>query len=183
MKSAVPAYGFDLDKAKALIKESGVTLPLTVRLTAHNREVDTQQAQLIQAMLDKIGVKINLDIVERVAWGDKVRINNDFEMATRLSGVAVDPTNDLLVTWAEGGNSAYSRAKVPGLLDTLNQADASYDDKVRQQLFVKAQNLMYESAWFGYMWFELGNFLVDKRIQGFPNVWGSLRESEWWIGQ
>ncbi len=181
--NTVPAYGLDLDKAKTLIKESGVTLPLTVRLTAHNREVDTQQAQLIQAMLDKIGVKINLDIVERVAWGDKVRINNDFEMATRLSGVAVDPTNDLLVTWAEGGNSAYSRAKVPGLLDTLNQADGSYDDKTRQQSFVKAQNLMYESAWFGYMWFELGNFLVDKRIQNFPNVWGSLRESEWWISQ
>jgi len=181
--NTVPSYEFDLDKAKALIKDSGVTLPLTVRLTAHNREVDQQQAQLIQAMLDKIGVKINLDIVERVAWGEKVRINNDFEMATRLSGVAVDPTNDLLVTWAEGGNSAYSRAKVPGLLDTLNQADASYDDKVRQQLFVKAQNLMYDSAWFGYMWFELGNFLVDKRIQGFPNVWGSLREAEWWISQ
>jgi len=181
--NTVPYYEFDLDKAKALIKESGVTVPLPVRLTAHNREVDQQQAQLIQAMLDKIGVKITLDIVERVAWGEKVRINNDFEMATRLSGVAVDPTNDLLVTWAEGGNSAYSRAKVPGLLDTLNQADASYDDKVRQQLFVKAQNLMYESAWFGYMWFELGNFLVDKRIQGFPNVWGSLREAEWWINQ
>ncbi len=181
--NTVPAYEFNLDKAKALIKDAGVTLPLTVRLTAHNREVDMQQAQLIQAMLDKIGVKISLDIVERVAWGEKVRINNDFEMATRLSGVAVDPTNDLLVTWAEGGNSAYSRAKVPGLLDTLNQADASYDDKVRQQVFVKAQNLMYDSAWFGYMWFELGNFLVDKRIQGFPNVWGSLRESEWWISQ
>jgi len=181
--NTVPYYEFNLDKAKALIKESGVTLPLTVRLTAHNREVDTQQAQLIQAMLDKIGVKINLDIVERVAWGDKVRINNDFEMATRLSGVLVDPTNDLLITWAEGGNSAYSRAKVPGLIDTLNQADSSYDDKVRQQLFVKAQNLMYESAWFGYMWFELGNFLVDKRLQNFPNIWGSLRESEWWISQ
>jgi ABC-type transport system substrate-binding protein len=177
----VPYYEFDLDKAKALLKDSGVTLPLTVRLTAHNRELDSQQAQLIQAMLDKIGVKVNLDIVERVAWGDKVRINNDFEMATRQSGVMVDPTNDLLVTWAEGGNSAYSRAKVPGLIDTLNQADASYDDTVRQQLFVKAQNLMYDSAWFGYMGFQLGNYLIDKRIQNFPNIWGSLREAEWWI--
>ena len=181
--TGAPAYPFDLEKAKALIKESGVTLPITVRLTAHNREVDIQQAQLLQSMLDKIGVKVNLDIVERVAWGDKVRVNNDFEMATRLSGVAVDPTNDLLITWAEGGNSAYSRAKVPGLIDTLNQADASYDDKTRQQLFVKAQNFMYDSAWFGYMWFELGNFLIDKRIQSFPNVWGSLREAEWWLNQ
>jgi peptide/nickel transport system substrate-binding protein len=176
-------YPYNPDKAKQLLAESGVTLPLEVRLTAHNREADVQQAQLIQAMLDKVGVKINLDIVERVAWGEKVRINNDFEMATRQSGVVTDPSQDLLITWAEGGNSAYHRAKVPGLLDTLQKADTEYDEKKRHQHFVDAQKLMHESAWFGYMWFENGNFLVNKRIQGFPAGWGSLREAEWWINE
>lgn len=180
--TSVPAYDFNLDKANQLIKESGVTLPLNVRLTAHNRDVDTQQAQLLQAMLGKIGIKVQLDIVERVAWGEKVRIQNDFQMATRQSGVPLDPTDDLLVTWAEGGNSAYHRAHVPGLIDTLNKADASFDPDQRQSLFEQAQKLMYDSAWFGYMWFEPGNFLVHKRIQGFNGGWGSLREWEWWIG-
>jgi peptide/nickel transport system substrate-binding protein len=160
-----------------------VTLPIEVRLTAHNREADQQQAQFIQAMLDKVGVKINLDIVERVAWGEKVRINNDFEMATRQSGVAMDPSQDLVLTWAEEGNSAYHRAKVPGLLDTLQKADTEYDEKTRHQYFVDAQKLMHDSAWFGYMWFENGNFLVNNRIKGFPAGWGSLRESEWWINE
>jgi ABC-type transport system substrate-binding protein len=106
-------------------------------------------------------------------------------MASRQSGVAVDPTDDLLVTWAEGGNSAYHRAKVPGLLDTLHQADAEYDTKKRHEWFIQAQKLMHESAWFGYMWFEIGNFLVHKRIQNFPTVWGAntLREWEWWINE
>src|SRR5438552_3023399 len=139
--------------------------------------------QMIQQMVDKIGVKLKLDVVERVAWGEKVRIQNDFQMASRLSGVAVDPTDDLLLTWAEGGNSAYHRAKVAGLIDTLHQADAEYDRAKRQELFVNAQKLMYQSAWFGYIWFEPGNFLVHKRIQGFPAAWGSLRESEWWINE
>jgi ABC-type transport system substrate-binding protein len=178
----VPAYTYDPEKAKALLQQAGVTLPLPVRLTAHNREVDQQQAQLIQQMLDKIGIKITLDIVERTAWGDKVRLNNDFEMATRQAGVLIDPTDDLLITWAEEGNSAYSRAKVPGLIDTLHAADAEYDQTKRQELFVKAQTLMYESAWMGYIWFEQGNFLVNKRVQGFPDsIWGSYREKEWWI--
>ena len=79
--TSVPAYTYDLDKAKQLFAESGVKPGTEIRLTAHNREQDVQQAQLIQAMLDKIGIKVNLDIVERVAWGEKVRINNDFEMA------------------------------------------------------------------------------------------------------
>ena len=180
----VPAYSYDPEKAKALLQQAGVTLPLPVRLTVHNREVDQQQAQLIQQMLDKVGIKITLDVVERTAWGEKVRIKNDFEMATRQAGVLIDPTDDLLITWAEEGNSAYSRAKVPGLIDTLKAADAEYDQAKRQELFVKAQTLMYESAWMGYMWFEKGNFLINKRVQNFPDsIWGSYREKEWWISE
>ncbi|MFN8635362.1 MAG: ABC transporter substrate-binding protein [Chloroflexota bacterium] len=181
--TSVPVYDYNPDKAKQLLAESGVKLPLEVRLTAHNREADVQQAQFLQAMLDKVGVKLNLDIVERVAWGEKVRINNDFEMATRQSGVVVDPSQDLLITWAEGGNSAYHRAHVDGLLETLQKADTEYDEKKRNQAFIDAQKLMHESSWFVYMWFENGNFLVHKRIQGFPAGWGSLREAEWWINE
>jgi peptide/nickel transport system substrate-binding protein len=179
--AAIPYYEFNLDKAKQKLQESGASTPLEIRFTVHNREQDVQQAQMLQQMVDKIGVKLDLDVVERVAWGEKVRIQNDFQMASRQSGVAVDPTDDLLVTWAEGGNSAYHRAHVPGLIDTLHQADAEYDSAKRQQLFGQAQKLMYESAWFGYIWFEPGNFLVHKRIRGFPATWGSLREAEWWI--
>jgi ABC-type transport system substrate-binding protein len=181
--TSVPNYSFDLEKAKQLIKESGVSLPFETRLTAHNREADVQQAQLIQAMLDKIDVKVTLDIVERVAWGEKVRIQNDFEMASRQSGVVMDPSLDLLQTWAESGNSAYHRAHVPGLLDTLQKADEEYDEQKRADLFVQAQKLMHDSAWFVYMWFENGNFLVNKRIQGYPAGWGALREAEWWINE
>jgi len=71
--TSVPAYEFNLDKAKQLMQASGVTTPLEVRMTVHSREQDVQQAQMIQQMVDKIGVKLNLDVVERVAWGEKVR--------------------------------------------------------------------------------------------------------------
>lgn len=186
---SVPYYEFDLNKARQLMEEAGVETPLDVRLTVHNREVDQQQAQIIQAMVSEIGINITLDVVERVAWGEKVRIENDFEVATRQSPVQVDPTNDLLITWAPGGHSAYSRAEVPGLIETIEAADATYDPVERHQLFMEAQQLMYESAWFGYMWFETGNFLRHQRVQNFPIfndtavVWGSLREAEWWIDE
>ena len=81
-------------------------------------------------MVDKIGVKINLDIVERVAWGDKVRIQNDFRDGDpperRRGGPDERPARHL-----GGGRQlgVYTARSVPGLLDTLHQADASYDDK------------------------------------------------------
>jgi len=36
---------------------------------------------------------------------------------------------------------------------------------------------MYDSAWFGYIWFEPGNFLVNNRIQGSPPPGSLARRS------
>jgi ABC-type transport system substrate-binding protein len=67
-------------------------------------------------------------------------------------------------------------------MDLLKQADSQYDEKKRAEVFKKAQTLMYDSAWMGYIWYELGNHLVNKRVSGFPDqTWGSRREEEWWI--
>jgi peptide/nickel transport system substrate-binding protein len=185
----VPFYDFNLDTAKQLIAESGVELPLQTTLTVHSRDTDQQQAQIIQAMVKEIGIDLQIEVLEDVAWGEKVRVSADYEVATRQSGTQADPTAFLLLTWAPSGNSAYSRADVPGLLDLIAQADATYDQNERQQLFVQAQGLMYESAWFGYMWYENGNVLAHKRVQGMPiandapAIWGALREWEWWINE
>jgi peptide/nickel transport system substrate-binding protein len=185
----VPFYEFDLDKARAKMEEAGVETPLDVRLTVHSRDLDQQQAQIIQAMVGEIGININLDVIEDVAWGEQVRINNDFEVATRRSGISPDPTNYLLNTWApSNAESGYSRADVPGLLELIAAGDSTYDPVERQELFVEAQHLMHEAAWFGYMWFETGNLLHHQRVQnipldpnGNPAMWGALREWEWWL--
>ena len=180
----VPHYEYDLEKAKEYVKESGLSTPVDVRMVVHSREMDQQQAQIMQAMLDKIGIKLNLDIVERVAWGEKVRIQNDFEMATRQTGPSVDMAAGLIVTWVPEGYSAYHRAVVPGLMEKLAEADAEYDTAKRQKFLEEAQVLMHDSCWFGYMWYESGNRLMNNRLKGVPDyLWGPLRSEEWWIDE
>jgi len=122
--------------------------------------------------------------VERVAWGEKVRIQNDFLMASRQSGVAVDPTDDLLVTWRREATPHITVPTCRGLIDTLPPGRRRVrPGQAPGRCLLQAQKLMYDSAWFGYIWFEPGNFLVHNRIQGFPATWGALRESEWWINE
>jgi peptide/nickel transport system substrate-binding protein len=184
---SVPFYEYDPEKSRAMIAELGIETPIDVVMTVHSRELDQQQAQILQAMAAEVGFNITLDVVEDVAWGEQVRVNNDFEMASRQSGTQADPTNFLLNTWATEGNSAYHRADVPGLLDLVREADSTYDPEERHALYVEAQQLMYDSAWFGYMWYENGNVLLNDRVQNYPEIdgdsvtWGSLREWEWWI--
>ena len=115
---SVPFYSFDLAKAQALIKESGVTTPLNVRLTVITREADLQQAQILQQMLDKIGVKIDIEGLERGAWGQKVRQSNDFEMATQQTSTPLDRTRSRRA-WAPDGPAAYVRPSEPQIQDCL----------------------------------------------------------------
>jgi peptide/nickel transport system substrate-binding protein len=161
---SVPKYTFDLAKAQALIKESGVTTPLPVRLTVITREADLQQAQILQQMLDKIGVKIDIEGLERVAWGQKVRQSNDFEMATQQTTTPLDP-DTISQAWAPDGPAAYVRPNEPQIQDCLNEGRTTYDVNKRQATYAKCATQMYETAWWGHMWIQPYNYLTNKKLK------------------
>jgi peptide/nickel transport system substrate-binding protein len=178
---SVPHYSFDLDKAKALIKESGVTTPLNVRITYITREADTQQAQILQQMLDKIGIKLELEGLERVAWGQKVRQNNDFEMATQQTSTPLDP-DTLSQAWAPDGPAAYVRPNEPQIQDCLKEGRTTYDVQKRQTTYAKCQTEMYDVAWWGHMWIQPYNYLMNKKLKlSSPFFQEDWREWSMWL--
>jgi peptide/nickel transport system substrate-binding protein len=58
-KSLVPPQG-DLDKARALLKESGVKLPLRLRLDVNSDALEMTAVQVIQWSLKKIGIEVSI---------------------------------------------------------------------------------------------------------------------------
>jgi peptide/nickel transport system substrate-binding protein len=170
----LPHYSFDLDKAKQLFAESGAKAPLDIRLTVITREADQQQAQLIQAMLQKIGINVKIEGLERVAWGQQVRQNNDFEMATQLTGNPVDPDTISLV-WQPDGPAVYTRANEPAVLSCLTEGRGTTDPAARQPIYEKCQQLMYDVSWWGYMWLQPYNYLTNKKV----GMTSAPYQSEW----
>jgi ABC-type transport system substrate-binding protein len=179
--ASIPKYSFDLDKAKALFAESGAKPGLEVRLTVITREADLAQAQLIQAMLDKIGIKINIEGLERVAWGQKVRQNNDFEMATQQTSTPVDP-DTISLAWAPDGPAAYVRPNEPEIQQCLADGRTTYDVQKRQETYVKCQTLMYNTSWWGHMWIQPFNYLLNKRLRTTNAIYQEdWREQYMWL--
>ena len=64
-------YTFDLDKAQSLLAEAGVTGLNIDWILVENAEAN-QFAQVYQADLAKIGVKLNVKVLEPVVWSDQV---------------------------------------------------------------------------------------------------------------
>jgi peptide/nickel transport system substrate-binding protein len=101
-------YAFDLDKARALIAESGVAdVTIDFVYNAVVPEIATF-AQLYQADLAKIGVKLNLKAVERTAFND-LAAKFQYGMLMSTSGFAnLDPATLPLVSryWDPANNLA-----------------------------------------------------------------------------
>jgi peptide/nickel transport system substrate-binding protein len=184
----VSHHNFDLDKAKQYLqewsKETGNSLPIELEMTVHSRETDIQQVEIVQAMLAKIDIKVKPDIVERTTWGKKVKISGDFQLASRRSGSNIDMAAGTIITWAEDTYTAYHRAHVPGLMEKLSEADAEFDPDRRAALLMEAQELMHDSCWMVYMWYEQGSFCYNKRVKGIhDNLWLENFEEEWWVDE
>ena len=58
-KSLIPPQG-DLDKARALLKEAGVELPLCLRLDVNSDALELTAVQVIQWSLKKVGIEISI---------------------------------------------------------------------------------------------------------------------------
>jgi peptide/nickel transport system substrate-binding protein len=172
--ASLPKYEFDLDKAKKLMAESGVKTPLDVRLTVITREIDQQQAQMMSQMLDKIGIKITIEALERVAWGQKVRQQNNFEMATQRTDSRVD-ADQLTLPWLPEGPAAYIRTEAPGVNQCLAEGRSTIDPAKRQEIYKRCQIAMHESAYWGHMWLLKWNYLANKRVNYtmpmFQDMW------------
>jgi ABC-type transport system substrate-binding protein len=165
-----PFYTFDLAKAKSLFAESGAPSGLQIDLVVITREADQLQAQIIQQMVEKIGIKAEISALERVAWGDRVRKQNDFDMGTQRTGTAVDP-DQLALSWASSGPAAYIRATGPDIEAIHKQFElgrGTYDVQKRHDIYKDLQTPWFNTAWWGFLWLQPQNYVLSKRVKSTP---------------
>jgi ABC-type transport system substrate-binding protein len=175
--TSVPAYSYNLAKAKEYLAKAGVPIPFETTLTIINRDQDIKAAQIVQSMLDKADIHLKVEVLERAAWQEKVRTPTaQFEIAMRFSGVNLDSASLLSLIWAESGQTAYMRAHVDGLMETIALAAKAPTQEAAALQLQKAQALMHDSAWMVYLWKRSGFVAINARLQGVPKYLWNLEE-------
>jgi ABC-type transport system substrate-binding protein len=126
-------------------------------------------------------VRANLTVVERLAWGKRVREGNEFESATRQSGSGPDPDLEMADLFRAEGRAAYSRNKNPELEKCLEEGRSEFDVKKRHDIYKKCQTISYEEAFWGWLWVQTHNYAMSKKVKGFPPSWSSWRHEVVWL--
>jgi peptide/nickel transport system substrate-binding protein len=74
------AYPYDPEKAKALLKEAGVTTPLQVTLTLPPPDYARKGGEIVAAELAEVGVQAKIENVEWAQWLSGVYKGKNFDL-------------------------------------------------------------------------------------------------------
>lgn len=148
--ASVEPFPYDVERARELLEESGVELPIEVTLNYRDvvRGYLPQPgivAQDIQAQLADVGINVNIEVVESGAFLDA---SDRGEVAFYLLGWGADypdATNFLDVHFGRGASAQFGE-KNEELVDLLVEASAASDPDVRLDLYAQANELIRDFA-------------------------------------
>ena len=126
-----PCYLSNPEKAKALLKEAGVAMPLAITLNVLPNPITKDTAEIIQAQLDKGGFKVTLLAQEIGKFVADWRASN-FTAFVSLNGGGVDPDDYFYRTFYTGSSTnvfKYSNPEIDKLLDAGRAATSKPERK------------------------------------------------------
>jgi len=157
--TSVNAY--NPDKAKALLKEAGVTTPLELTMKLPPTPYARQGGEVVAAMLAKVGIVAKQESVEWAQW---------------LSGVYTQKAYDLtIISHVEPldfGNFArpgyYWNYDSPKFNELWARINATADTAQRNKLMAEAQRLVADDAVMGYLYQPTWITVAKAGVKGLP---------------
>jgi len=155
-------YPYDPEKAKALLKEAGVTTPLNVTLTLPPPPYARKGGEIVAAMLAKVGVVAKIENVEWAQWlGGPFKGNFDLTIINH-----VEPLDYATAYTDPKYYYGYDSAKFRGLVATLA---ATSNPREKARLWRDIQRQLAEDAVNVYIWNPAQVAVFKKGLRGLWN--------------
>ena len=167
------SYGYDLEKAKALLKEAGYEKGLTVTLQYNNNPRHKLIGEAIQAQLAEAGVKMELQAAELGAHYDGVRRGDIPFFRAGWAGDYPDPDNflyNLLCSDNFGQKGNYVRYKNDDVDAWLKEARVISDPAKRTELYRKAEQQIVDDAPWLFLFHDTTSLAFNPKVHNLHLV-------------
>jgi peptide/nickel transport system substrate-binding protein len=163
-----PVYQRDLEGAKKLLADAGISGGLDLRLTLLNQSQYVTAAQVAQANLAEAGINLKLEVLDGGSFwsmgeGDA---GKNLELSLQQFGGKADPS--FQTQWfvseqiGEWNWQRWSNAD----FDKLNaEAESTTDEAKRKELYIQLQKLMDDSAAYVWLTHEVNIFATKKWLK------------------
>lgn len=160
-------YETDIDKAKELLKEAGYEDGFTFTITVpNNYEPHAGTAQIIKEDLAKVGITVNINMVEFTTWYNDVYMGRNYEGTVVAVDGTLAPSSwfSKNVSTSPNNFTNYNNSE----FDTIyNQALSTTDDDEKVKLYKQLQNILAEDAASIYIQDPANLVAVNKKLGGY----------------
>jgi peptide/nickel transport system substrate-binding protein len=159
----------DVAKAKALLKQAGVTLPVKVELLTPNQPDQLQAAEVVQSMTAEAGFDVHIQAIE-FASSLQASVRGDYEAYMIGWSGRVDPDGNTYAFLHSGqGNNAshYSNPTVDTLLD---EARGTTDAAKRRADYFKLWAEVRRDLPLTYLYNPRNIVAMSAKLQGYRPV-------------
>jgi peptide/nickel transport system substrate-binding protein len=168
-QKAFPVPKRDVAKAKALLKEAGVTTPITLDLMVPNNPETRQVAEVIQAMAAEAGFDLKIRVTE-FATSLKQAEAGEFQLFLIGWSGRTDPDGNLFIfygTKAPQNNGGYSNPEVDKL---LAEARTFSKPEQRKAIYEKVTKILQEEGSILYLYHRKVLIAHTARLEGYRQM-------------
>jgi peptide/nickel transport system substrate-binding protein len=168
---AVTPYKYNPAKAKKLLAAAGYPKGFSVTFDADN--LFLTEIQAIAAQLEAVGVKVNLNVMDKRTMVSKMQAKTVSEMYfIGNTGWTMDALSNFQ-SYVKS-DRRYARLKPSKLDELVDIEETTIDPAKRKMAIVEIQKTLKEEADFIYLW-QLDNICaINKKVQYTPDVIGAL---------
>lgn len=166
---AIKVPGRDIAKAKALLQQAGVKLPVPVTLTATNSSDQQQLAVVIQSMAKDAGFDVTVRTLE---FGTSLQAGHKGDFEAYMIGWSgrVDPDGNLTPFLHSGSFFNYGHYSNPAMDKLLEAGLAVSDFAKRKAIYDQVQELSAKDLPLMYLYTVSNIVGMSAKVQGFVPV-------------
>jgi peptide/nickel transport system substrate-binding protein len=156
----------NLEKAKALLAEAGVTTPITVKYLGLPQYPELlKTGEVVRDNLKAIDVNMEIEQVEVSVWFDRY-LKGDYQITSAYHEGTIDPDYFYSLDIRSGASlnaSFYSNPEIDTMID---DARTGTDDETRRELYTVIRNAVSDEAPVIFVHYETINYLMRKDVHG-----------------
>jgi peptide/nickel transport system substrate-binding protein len=173
---------FDPERAREMLASTG--FDGTVTISVIQRDPDTQIAQIMQSMLGQVGFNVEIEVLERGAWVEKVQAGNHEVGLLRINVPRVDPSLVFSLQMGRNAGLNFARYDDPAFFDLVDAAEAEINLDRRRELYVDVQRQLLDVAAYGFLFHRPIRDVATDRLNGLRREGsGTWVLSETWLDQ
>lgn len=164
-----PPHERNVEKAKALLAEAGVKLPLKLTMWTSETKERIDGATIVQNMLADVGIEASIRVMEMGALYDALLKGEHDIFFLGWGNNLPDPEYSFARTFCTRGigSNNYSFFSDPEFDKVMDEGRVSSDRAERQAAYKRAQEILMEKV--PAVWWSVGEMVIGTRanVEGF----------------